>query len=221
VTEYFGGKFPMPISVLFADDHALFRQGLAALLKTVEGVTLLAQAANGREAWDLIERQQPDVAILDIGMPELTGIEVARKTSLAGLATQVVLLTDHEDPAVAIEAKKAGVAGYVLKNSSFEDLVIAVQIVAAGGTFITPVIGIKLRELQRQGRTTTVLSPREREVIRLIALGKTGKEIARLMDISPRTVDTYRERLMNKLQAHTVADVVRYAVQVGMVSMAA
>lgn len=206
----------MPISVIFADHHALFRQGLAALLKMVEGIALLAQAANGREAWYLIERLQPDVAILDICMPEMTGIEVARKTSVAGLATQVVLLTAHEDPSVAIDAQEAGAAGYVLKNTSFEELVIAVQTVAAGGTFVTPAIRAKLRELQRQGRTTTALSPRDREVMRLIALGKSGKEIARLMAISPRTVDTYRNRLMDKLQAHTVADVVRYAVQAGM-----
>ena len=206
----------MPISVISADDHALFRQGLAVLLKGVEGIVLLAQAANGREAWDLIERQQPHVAILDICMPELTGIEIARKTSAAGLATQVILLTAHDDPFVAIEAEKAGAAGYVLKDTSFEEVVIAVQTVAAGGTFVTPIIRAKLCELQRQGKTTTALSPREREVVRLIALGKTGKEIARLMEVSPRTVDTYRDRLMDKLQVHTVADVVRYAVRAGM-----
>jgi DNA-binding NarL/FixJ family response regulator len=208
----------MPINVILADDHTLFRQGLAALLQTVEEIELLAQAANRREAWDLIERLQPEVAILDICMPELTGIEVARQTSMAGFATQVVLLTACEDPLVAIEAQQAGAAGYVLKDSSFEELVIAVQTVAAGGTFVTSTIRAKLRELQRHGRTITALSPREREVMRLIALGKTGKEIAQLMEISPRTVATYRDRLMDKLQAHTVADVVRYAVRVAMVA---
>lgn len=206
----------MSIKVISADNHTLFRQGLAVLLKAVEGITLLAQATNGRVAWDLIERQQPDVAILDVIMPELTGIEIARKTSAAHLATQVILLTAHDDPFVAIEAEKAGAAGYVLKDTSFEEVVIAIQTVAAGGTFMTPAIRAKLRELQRQGKTTTALSSREREVMRLIALGKTGKEIARLMEVSPRTVDTYRERLMDKLQIHTVADVVRYAMRAGM-----
>ncbi len=207
----------MPISVISADDHALFRQGLAVLLKGVEGIALLAQAANGREAWDLINKQQPDVAILDICMTGMTGIDVTRKTSAAGFTTQVILLTVHEDPAVAIEAQEAGAAGYVLKNNSFEELVIAVQTVAAGGTFMTPTIHATLRDLQRQGKMTTALSPREREVVHLIALGKTGKEMARLLDLSPRTVDTYRNRLMDKLQAHTVADVVRYAVRAGIV----
>lgn len=210
------GEFTMPIRVISADDHALFRQGLAALLKMAQGIALLAQAANGREAWDLIEKQQPDVAILDISMPGLTGIEIARKTNAAGFATQVILLTAHEDPFVAIEAQQAGAAGYLLKDNSFEELIIAVQTVAAGGTFMTPIIRAKLRELQRQGKTTTALSPREREVMRLIALGKTAKEIGRLMEISPRTVDTYRDRLMDKLQVHTVAEVVRYAVRAGM-----
>lgn len=207
----------MPISIILANNHTLFRQGLAALLKMAEGVEFLAHAANGREAWDCIERLQPDVAILDIAMPEMTGIEVARKTSMAGFATQVILLTTHEDPLVAIDAQKAGASGYILKDNSFEDLLIAVQTVVAGGTFMNPTIRLKLRELQRHGRTITALSPREQEVMRLIALGKSGKEIARLMSISPRTVDTYRDRLMDKLQAHTVADVVRYAVWAGMV----
>ena len=206
----------MSISVILANDHMLFCQGLAALLQTVEGIELLAQAANGREACDCIERLQPDVAILDIAMSEMTGIEIARKTVAIGLATQVVLLTAHEDPYAAIDAQEAGAAGYVLKGNSFEELVIAVQTVAAGGTFVTPAIRAKLRELQRHGRTITPLSLREREVMRLIALGNSGKEIAQIMGISPRTVDTYRERLMDKLQAHTVADVVRYAVRAGM-----
>lgn len=107
----------MPINVIFADKHEIFRQGLAALLNVTEGIAPLAQAANGREAWDLIERLQPDVAILEIHMPEMTGIEVARKTSVTGLATQVVLLTAHEDPYAVIDAQEAGAAGYVLKTT--------------------------------------------------------------------------------------------------------
>jgi len=207
----------MAISVVFADKHEIFRQGLTALLNATDGIAPLAQAANGREAWELIVKHNPDVAILEIHLPEMTGIEVARKMSLAGLATQAILLTAHEDPLAAIDAQEAGAAGYILKGNSFEELITAVQIVAAGGTFVTPSIRAKLREMPQQGRATTVLSPREREVIRLIALGKSGKEVARVMGISPRTVSTYRDRLMNKLQAHTVADLVRFAVRTGMV----
>ena len=212
------GKFPKLISVIFADDHTLFRQGLAALLKTVEEIVLLDQAVSGRDAWDLIEKLQPAVAILNICMPEMTGIEVVRKTVAAGLATQFVLLAAHEDPSIAIDAQKSGAAGYILKNNSFEELVMAVQTVAAGGTFVAPAIRAKLRELQQHKGTTRALSPREQEVICLIALGKSGKEIARTMDISPRTVETYRNRLMGKLQLHNVADLARYAVRAALVA---
>lgn len=207
----------MPINVIFADDHVMFRQGLAPLLEAAHELELLASASNGREAWELIETLRPNVAILDISMPEMTGIEVARKTGDAGIDTQVIILTMHAHPSVATEAQKAGAAGYVLKDNSFEELVLAVQTVAAGGTFITPAIRNKLRKLQRNGRTTVTLSPREREVIRFIALGNSSKEVARIMKISPRTVDTYRYRVSEKLQLQSLADLVRYAVRAGIV----
>ncbi len=208
----------MPISTILADDHAIFRQGVAALLQAERDVELLAQANNGTEAWELIQSLHPDVAILDVSMPESTGIDVARRVETEGLDTRVVLLTMHDDPSAALQAREAGAAGYVLKDNSFEDLVRAVQTVAAGGTFVTPAVRAKLSALKRSGRTTVALSPREREVIRLIALGNTGKEIANAMYISPRTVDTYRNRLIDKLQRNSLADVVRYAVQTGMVT---
>ena len=206
----------MAISVILADDHAMFRQGLTPLLEARHGFKLLAQAANGREAWKLIEALQPDVAIVDISMPELTGIEVAQKTVNAGFRTRVVVLTMHEDPYAALQAQEAGAAAYVLKDNTFEELVIAVRTVAAGGTFVTPSIQAKLQEALRHG--AALLSQREREVVKLIALGNSSKEIGRLMSISPRTVDTYRNRLMDKLGLHTLADVVRYAVRTGLVS---
>ncbi len=211
------GNRTTPISILIGDKHTIFRQGLKALLRMQEGFVLSAEAINGQEAWSFIERLQPDVAILEIHLPEMTGIEIARKASQAGLATQVILLTAQEDLQSAVAAQEAGVAGFILKNNPFEELVTAVQTVSTGGTFVTPVIRAKLREWQRQGKSYTTLSPRELDVIRLIAWGKTSKEIARDMGISPRTVDTYRERFMEKLGLHTVADVVRYAVRSGMV----
>lgn len=208
----------MPTKIVLADDHAIIRQGLAPLLEAEQGLELLAQAGNGREAWGLIESLRPDVAILDISMPEMTGIEVTRRVVDAGLYTQVILLTMHDDPSAALEAQEAGASGYVLKDNSFEELVQAVHAVVAGGRFVTPSIREKLRKLQRQGQTATQLSKREREVIKLIALGRSSKEIGRIMGISPRTVDTYRKRLMDKLDLHTLADVVRYAVRTGMVA---
>jgi DNA-binding NarL/FixJ family response regulator len=207
----------MTISVIVADDHAIFRQGLATLLQAEADIALLGQAANGAEAWGLIESLRPDVAILDLSMPETTGIEVARRVEAAGLDTRIVLLTMHDDPSAVLQAQEAGVAGYVLKDNSFEELVQAVHTVVVGGTFVTPSIRVKLRALQRDGRPAVPLSPRERDVIRLIALGNSSKETARIMAISPRTVDTYRSRSMHKLGLHSLADLVRYAVQAGMV----
>ena len=208
----------LSIKVILADDHAVFRQGLALLVQAADDIELLAQATNGSEAWTLIKSLRPDVAILDVSMPESTGIEVARRVEAEGLDTRVVLLTMYDDPSAALSAQEAGAAAYVLKDNSFEELALAVQTVAAGGTFISSSIRSKLRELQRSGCTTVALSPREREVIRLIALGNSSKEIGRIMAISPRTVDTYRNRFMDKLGLHTMAEVVRYAVRAGMVS---
>lgn len=207
----------MSIGVIVADDHAIFRQGLASLLQAEADIVLLAQASTGAEAWGLIESMRPDVAILDLSMPQLSGIEVARRVEAAGFDTRIVLLTMHDDPSAVLQALETGVAGYILKDNSFEELVQAVHNVATGGTFVTPAIRAKLRTLQREGRPAVPLSPREREVIRLIALGNSSKEIARIMAISPRTVDTYRSRSMEKLGLHSLADVVRYAVQAGMV----
>ena len=207
----------MTISVILADDHAIFRQGLMALMQTATGLALLGLAADGSEVWALIQLRQPNVAILDIGMRKMTGMEVTRKVVAAGLKTKVVLLTACADPCTAMEAQEAGAVGYVLKDHSFEELVMAVQIIATGGTFMTPAIRFKLREMRQHGNMMPVLSSRERDVAKHIAQGKTGKEIARLMGLSPRTVETYRERLMEKLQAHTVEDVVRYAVSARLV----
>jgi DNA-binding NarL/FixJ family response regulator len=208
----------MTTSIILADDHAIFRQGLTQLLEPEHGFKLMAQVSNGREAWELIETLQPDVAILDITMDELTGIEVARKATNAGCHTRVLLLTMHSDPSMALEAQEAGAAGYVLKDNTFEELVTAVRTVVAGGTFMTASIQDRLRDLQSQGHTTIHLSKREREVIKMIALGHSSKEIGRLLGISPRTVDTHRNRLMGKLGLKTLADVVRYAVHTGIVS---
>jgi DNA-binding NarL/FixJ family response regulator len=203
------------LSVILADDHAIVRQGLAALLQGVPDISLLAQAADGEAAWELIETHQPDIAILDLAMPRATGIEVARRVEAAALDTRVVLLTMRDDAATALQAQQAGVTGFVIKDNSFEELALAVRSVAAGGTFVTPAVRAKLNGLRRSGQRPVALSPREREVVRLIAGGQTSKEIGRALAISPRTVDTYRDRLRDKLGLHTVAELVLYAAQCG------
>lgn len=207
----------MPITILLADDHAIIRQGLTPLFQAEEGMEVVAEAGDGREALELIKSLQPDVAILDLSMPEMTGIEVTSSVVGAGLRTRIILLTMHEDPSAVIEAQRAGTSGYVLKDNSFEELVQAVRVVVAGGSFVTPSIQEKLRKLQGEGKATALLSAREREVIKLIAHGYSSKEIGRIMNISPRTVETYRKRLSEKLDLHTLADVVRYAIRTGMI----
>ncbi|MFZ0788879.1 MAG: response regulator transcription factor [Chromatiaceae bacterium] len=206
----------MPLGVILADDHAIVRQGLAALLQGEPDIAVLAQAADGEAAWRLIETHRPDIAILDLSMPQATGIEVAHRVQAAALDTRVVLLTMHDDAATALQAQEAGVAGFVVKDNSFEELTLAVRTVAAGGTFVTPAVRAKLNALKRNGDRPVDLSPREREVVRLIAAGQSSKEIGRALAISPRTVDTYRDRLRDKLGLHSVAEVVLYAVQCGM-----
>lgn len=205
----------MPLGVILADDHAIFLQGLAALLRAEPDIALLAQAADGEAAWRLIETYLPGVAILDLAMPKATGIEVARRVEAAALDTRVVLLTMHDDAATALQAQEAGVSGFVLKDNSFEELALAVRAVASGGTFVTPAVRAKLNALKRSGDKPVALSPRERDVVRLIAAGQTSKEIGRALAISPRTVDTYRDRLRDKLGLRSVAEVVLFAVQCG------
>lgn len=205
----------MPISTILADDHTIFRQGLAVLLRDEPDMTLVGQAADGETAWQLIETCKPDVAILDLAMPGATGIALARRIESAALDTRVVLLTMHDAPAIALEAEQAGVAGYVLKDSAFEELILAVRMVAAGGTFTSPVMQRKLRALRRNGPPPAPLSAREREVVRLMSRGLSSKEIARALGVSPGTVDTYRKRLMQKLRVHSATEVVRWAAESG------
>ena len=208
----------MQITVILADDHAIIRDGLSSVLNTDQEVELLGEASDGVEAWNLIETLRPDVAILDVSMPELTGVEIARRIGKAGLKTRVVMLTMHADLGAVLLAQQAGAQGYVLKNNTFEELLIAIRTVAVGGTFVTPSIQAQLQKLQRGGRTPVLLSTRERDVIKLIALGRSSKEIGRIMGISPRTVDTYRNRVMQKLGLFSLAEVIRYAVRTGMVA---
>lgn len=195
----------------------MVRQGLAALLHAESDITLLAQAADGEFAWTLITDHAPQVAILDLELPKAGGIEIARRVEAAALETRVLLLALHDTPTAALSAQQAGAVGYVLKDRPFEELILAVRTVAAGQTFITRSVRAKLRTLQRNGGSTAPLSAREREVVCLMAQGKSSKEIARILTISTGTVDTHRKRLMKKLRLHSAAEVVRWGVQVGVV----
>ncbi len=203
--------------LVLADDHAIFRQGLSRLLHTWSEAQVVGEAADGQEAWRLIQTLAPDVAILDIEMPRLGGIEILSKVRGEGLATRVVLLTMHDEPALALDAERAGAQGYILKDNTFEELVNAVKKVAGGHRFMSPSVSEKLNAFRLKGGGAN-LSPREREVLKLIVSGLSSKAIAKNLNISPKTVETHRNRLMNKLNLHSVAELVRYAVQTGYVN---
>jgi len=207
----------MTTKILLADDHTMFRQALVAFLTSRPELELLHQATNGIDAWEQIQALRPDVAILDITMPGMSGIEVTRKNSDADHLTRIVILTMHNDHRLALEAKEAGADAFVLKENTLEELVTAIESVMKGGNFVSPSLRSMLRAHTHNGQTTILLSTREREVITLIAEGNSSKEIAREMDISPRTVDTYRKRLGDKLGLGNLAEMVRYAVKAGLV----
>ncbi len=205
------------ISLLLADDHAIFLQGLTRLLDAWPEARIVAMAADGQEAWELIQRHKPDVAVVDIRMPKMSGIEIAGQVRALGLSTRVVVLTMHDEPALALEAERSGVAGYVLKDDTFEELSQAIEKVVSGSRYMSPAVSKNLHAFRLSSGGVT-LSPREREVLKLIASGLSSKAIARALDISPKTVGTHRSRLMAKLDLHSVAELVRYAVETGFLS---
>jgi two-component system, NarL family, response regulator NreC len=208
----------MPIQVLVADDHQLVRQGLKVLLER-EGFRVVGEAANGQEALQLAESLHPEVAILDLAMPILNGIEAARQMQKVSPRTKAILLTMHTDRRYILEGLRGGAKGYVMKTHAADDLVRAIREAARGGTYLSPEISEAV--IQAYQNTTDMpsdpLSARERQVLQLIAEGKTTKEVATTLDISVKTAETYRTRIMQKLEIHETASLVRYAIRRGFV----
>jgi two-component system response regulator NreC len=208
----------MPVHVLIADDHQIVRQGLKALLER-EGFKVVGEAANGQEAVQMAEELHPDVAVLDLAMPILNGIDAAREILRASPKTKSILLTMHTDRRYILEGLRAGAKGYVMKTHAADDLVRAIREAARGGTYLSPEISEAV-VLAYQNKTeipTDPLSARERQVLQLIAEGKTTKEVATTLEISAKTAETYRTRIMEKLDLHITADLVRYAIRRGLV----
>lgn len=203
------------IKVVIADDHTIFRQGLAQLLASVEDVALAGEAADGQQALKLIQEMNPDVAIIDLSMPS-GGLEVAREIRSQGLSTKVILLTMHNEPDAANKAIQAGAHGYVLKDNAFEDLVYALRSVARGGTFISPSLTAGVLKSGERRKEGELLTRREREVLALIATGLTNRQIAAKLFISIKTVETHRSRIIESLDLHTTAELVRYAIENGL-----
>jgi two-component system, NarL family, response regulator NreC len=208
----------MTIRVFLADDHALVRQGLRALLER-EGFQVVGEASNGQEAVRLVPDVRPDVAVLDISMPILNGLDAARELQKSSQKTRTILLTRHDEDQYVTEALRAGVRGYVLKSQAATDLVHAIQQVCRGEIYLSPGISRAVVEafLSRTPFPVDPLTSRERQVLQLVGEGKSSKEIAVLLGISIKTAESHRTRLMGKLDIHELASLVRYAIRRGLV----
>jgi two-component system response regulator NreC len=200
--------------VLLAEDERLVRQGIRALLEKA-GFEVVAEAADGREAIQLAEQLRPDIAILDLAMPNMNGATAALELGRVAPGTHLVVLTAHSDEEQVLAALEAGIQGYVLKSEGTADLVRALHEVVRGHTYLSPGISRTVVEasLGRRNRSEEALTPREKEVLQLIAEGKATKEIAQVLGISVKTAEFHRSRLMGKLGIHETASLVRYAIR--------
>jgi DNA-binding NarL/FixJ family response regulator len=212
------------LRVLLADDHSIVRRGLRSLLEDA-GVEVVAEAADGLEALRLCEERHPDVLILDIAMPKLNGIEVAARAEKLANRPGVIILSMHSDESYIIRALASGARGYLLKSATDEDLLPAVRAVAAGKPYFSPAVAAVLvedyvRRLRTRGLTDSfdLLTDREKEVLQLLAEGRSNKEVASLLDLGLSTVETHRANLMQKLNLHNTADIVLYAVRKGIIA---
>jgi len=210
-----------PIRVVLADDHTLVRAGIRALLESIEGVQVVAESGDGRETLDLIARHLPDVALLDIGMPGLNGLEVLRRVAAVSSRTRVVILSMHAEPLYVSRALAAGAAGYLIKGASVEELPLAIQAVTQGQTYLTPrvsrsVVDGFLRDTAASDPLAG-LTGRQREILQLLAEGKSMRDIAGLLDVSIKTVETHRARLVERLGVRDMAGLVRLAIRAGLV----
>ena len=209
------------MKILIADDHALFRAGLRALLSDIPGVTIVAEASDGAEAVQLCASCAPDLAFLDIAMPQLNGLQATQRIKAAQPATRVIVLSMHLNEDYIRRALSAGADGYMVKDSAPSELTVAVQGVMAGSNYLSPAAASLLIQQalpgMKQNDPLQALSPRQVEVLRMVAEGKSTKEIARLLDLSPKTVDIHRAQVMQRLDIHDVAGLTRFAVRVGLV----
>ncbi|HKZ85781.1 MAG TPA: response regulator transcription factor [Anaerolineae bacterium] len=208
----------MPVRVLLADDHPIVRQGLKTLLER-EGFELVGEASNGHEAVRLAQDFLPHVAVLDLAMPLLNGLDAAREILHTAPGTQTILLTVHTEDHYVLEALRAGIRGYVVKTQAATDLVQAIQAVSQGAIYLSPSVSgtVVQAYLAKNDLPPDPLTTREREVLQLIAEGKTTKEVAQLLGMSVKTAESHRARIMAKLNIHETAGLVRYAIRRGLI----
>lgn len=212
-----------PIRVLLADDHTLVRAGIRGLLEKMAGIQVVAEAGDGREALRLIEATQPDVVLMDITMPGLNGLEAAARVTKDFPKVRVIMLSVHANEEYVWQALRGGAAGYLVKDAGPAELELAVTAVARGEMYLSPavskhVVQDYIRRVAGETSTLDLLTPRQREILQMIAEGNTTKEVAERLNVSVKTVETHRAQLMERLDIHDVAGLVRYAIRVGLVS---
>jgi len=207
------------IRILLADDHAVVRQGFKMILDAQPDMEIVGEAANGREAVDLAEQLRPDVVVMDVAMPELNGIEATRRLASSVPHARVVALSMHKDSVYVREILRAGARGYLLKDSGAADLVAAIHAVASGESYLSPAVSNAVLDDYRRHVTNPIdlLTSREREVLQLLAESKTNKEIAGVLNLSVYTVEAHRGRIMEKLNLHSIGELVRFAVRNGLI----
>jgi DNA-binding NarL/FixJ family response regulator len=207
------------IRILLADDHAVVRRGFQMILAEQSDMEIVGEAGNGREALELAAKLKPDVVVMDVAMPELNGIEATRRMAESAPHARVLALSMHKDSVYVRETLRAGARGYLLKDSVAADLVSAVRAVAAGEGYLSPAVSDAVLDDYRRHVTNPIdlLTSREREVLQMLAEGKTNKEIAAVLNLSVYTVDAHRGRIMEKLNLHSINELVRFAVRNGLI----
>jgi len=210
-----------PLRILLAEDHTLVRAGIRALLESLEGIEVVAEAADGREALRLVKAHSPDILLMDITMKEMNGLEAAARLAKERLATRVIILSMHADQVYVRQALQAGAAGYLLKGADVAELELALKAVMRGDTYLSPSISKDLVGDLLSGNAPAAnplddLTPRQREILQLVTEGRTTKEIAVRLDLSIKTVETHRAQLMERLNIHDVAGLVKFAIRAGL-----
>jgi len=213
------------VRILLADDHTVMRAGLRLLLERHDNFEVVGEAADGREAVEIAAAQKPDVVVMDVAMPHLNGVEAARQILSRNPDTAIVMLSMHSDESYVLRSLKAGARGYLLKDSAEADLIAAIQAIVEGRSFFSPGVRALLKEdyiyrLQKFGADDTyeLLTAREREVLQLVAEGRSNKEVASLLGLSLYTVETHRTHILQKLNLHSVPELILYAVRKGIIS---
>ncbi len=211
-----------PIQLVIADNHALVRAGFRSLVADMDGVEVVGEAENGREALQLVETLKPQIVLMDIAMPEMNGLEATARIAREFPKVRVLILSMHANEEYVYQALRSGASGYLLKDSGTEELDLALRAIARGETYLCPavskyVVSDYVRRLGQDQTPLDQITPRQREILQLIAEGKSTKDIADVLYISTKTVETHRSQLMDRLDIHDIAGLVRYAIRIGLV----